>query len=331
MLRTSIILAILTSVASDCPLVQDGTNFKVVKSQMGLLDAVRSRTIQAVVWRPDADGPFPLVTVNHGAGMAADDPVVGGYGYLAEALAQRGYVVAAWNEYTLIGRQWDYILDSAAIRDSMYNASADASHVLHNLLCDKAVAVGHSLGGGAEFVAADIKVMKTCGDQKPCNGGYTADFQGLAALSGGFKWSEKGIVDPYETAQRLTIPALFVSGTRDCMVKPMQENYPFYKDMTHSTCRIFTNVTGADHCQWAGLKPVALGSCVVLEKLKGCAPQLSATAQQDYALKYVYPFFEYVTRGNDVALSGLFKTLNDDSQSGSVIHEHSGCGLAVVV
>merc|ERR1712137_769935 len=126
----------------------------------------------------------------------------------------------------------------------MYNASADAAHELHDVLCDKAVAVGHSLGGGAECVGADLEVMRNCAGQSPCNGGYSASYQGLAALSGGFKWDDIDL-DPYETARRLTVPALFVSGTEDCMVKPLLENYPMYTNMTQSSCRIFANVTGA--------------------------------------------------------------------------------------
>merc|ERR1711907_770311 len=100
-------------------------------------------------------------------------------------------------------------------------------------------------------------------------------YNGMAALSGGFKWNgtdpfapapAPGTPYPYDSAPRLTIPALFVSGAADCMVKPLEENYPFYKDMSRSSCRIFANVTGADHCQWAGLSKVALAACKLTER-----------------------------------------------------------------
>jgi len=330
--------------APTCPkaMATDEADYKVSKSNVNLVDGVRSRSIPAVVWRPsDADGPFPFVSINHGAGMAADG-ATGGYGYIAQALAARGYVVAGWNEYSSKGSSVEYILDSAAIRDSMYNASANTSHEFHGLLCDKAVGLGHSLGGGAEFVAADVEVMKNCAGQTPCLGGYSANYQGLATLSGGFKWNgtdpfapapAPGTPDPYASAPRLAIPALFVSGTEDCMVKPLAENYPFYTEMTQSPCRIFANVTGADHCQWAALSGLAQTACAFTEKFAsgGCKTGLSATDQQAFAVKYVLPFFEAVTKGNSVAMSGLLSSLDVDSQTGATIHEFNGCSSDTLI
>lgn len=331
-------LAAVTQAAPACPaaMAAADADYKVSKSNVNLVDGVRSRSIPAVVWRPsDSEGPFPFVSINHGAGMAADSST-GGYGYIAEALAARGYVVAGWNEYSSKGTSVDYILDSAAIRDSMYNASGNSSHEFHGLLCDKAVGVGHSLGGGAEFVAADVEVMKTRAGQTPCVGGYSANYQGLATLSGGFKWNgtdpfapapAPGTPNPYESAPRLKIPALFVSGTQDCMVKPLNENYPFYTNMTQSPCRIFANVTGADHCQWADLSGLAQAACAFTEKFAsgGCKTTLAATDQQAYAVKYVLPFFEAVTKGNAAAMSSLLSELDDDSQKDATIHEFNGC------
>lgn len=325
-------MLVSAAAAPACPLLPDQL-YSVQKLSLTLPDGVRERSMSTIVWLPEgAQGPFPLATINHGAGMAVESGLEGGYSYLGEALAARGYVVAGWNEYVALGTQLDYILDTAAIRDSMYNASADAAHELHGLLCDRAVAVGHSLGGGAEFVGSDPVVMGSCGGQLPCNGGYTANYQGLAALSGGFKWDEEGTPDPYETAPRLSIPALFVSGTEDCMVAPLEENYPMFTKMARSPCRIFANVSGADHCQWAGLSAVAHASCVALEKAAfPCRPSLGAAEQQRLALKYVLPFFDFVTRDHSEALAGLLADLKSDDAQGVVIHEVGGCDAAAVV
>lgn len=328
-------LAVLCSGVSalPCPpaLPASHADYDVVQSSVQLVDSVRERSIPTIVWKPSGVGPFPLVTINHGAGMPVSNPVEGGYAYLAIGLAARGYVVAGWNEYTMAGMQLDYILDSAAIRDSMYNASANSSDEFHGWLCENSVALGHSLGGGGEFVAADIEVMRNCAGATPCNGGYTAGYQGLAALSGGFKWNQAP-ADPYVTARRLAIPALFVSGTADCMVKPLVENYPMYGNMSRSPCRIFANVTGADHCQWAGLTAVAHAACLALERAAfSCKVTLSAAEQQSFALKYVLPFFESVTKGASSALSGLLTTLETDSANGGVIYEHAGCASSDLV
>merc|ERR1711920_225549 len=140
-----------------------------------------------------------------------------------------------------------------------------------------------------------------------------------------------GTTNPYDTAPRLKIPALFVSGTKDCMVKALVEDYPMYANMTQSRCRIFANVTGADHCQWASLSSLAHAACVAGETLGGCKPDLSAQDQQQYAIKYVLPFFEWITKGNVGAVSSLLSDLEQDSKQGAVAYEFNGCNSETMV
>jgi len=319
-----------------CPApLGSGESLAIVQSSTELIDLVRDRAVPVLVWQPkDSLGPFPLVSLGHGASMSAT-----GYTSLGSALAAKGYVVVAFNEYETKGTQLDYMLDIAAVRDSMYNASANASSAFHGVLCNKAVAVGHSLGGGCEFVAADRAVMKDCGNsepnatQIPCAGdGYTANFAGLAALSGGFIFSSdpfaphpQGTPDPYVSASRLTIPALLVSGTSDCMVTAMGEDYPAYAAMTKSTCRVFANVTGADHCQWANLGGMEMAGCVLLEKFKGCKPTISAQQQQSVAADYVATWFDFVAKGAASSRTLLFNRLDADQAEAKVTWE-SVCG-----
>lgn len=313
-----------------------GQTLAVTQTEEQLDDRVRGRKVPAHVFRPaNATPPFPLVSVGHGASMGAT-----GYDYLGKALAARGYVVAAFDEYSTKGTALDYMLDIAAVRDSLYNASADASSPFAGLLCDKAVAAGHSLGGGSQFASADRSVMRDCGNSlpnasgQPCAaGGYTADFAGLAALSGGFivngstdPFAPKdngSIPEPYDSAPRLTIPAMFVSGTADCLVKAMTEDYPAYASMARSPCRIFANVTGADHCQWAGLGGLERSACVLAEGMggKGCKPSLTAAQQQAVAVSYVSTFFDFVTKGDAASKGALFQRLDADAASGAAIYE----------
>jgi hypothetical protein len=131
--------------------------------------------------------------------------------------------------------------------------------------------------------------------------------------------------NPYTSAARLDIPVLFVSGTNDCMCKAMGEDYPAYANATKSRCRVFSNVTGADHCQWAALTGLEEFACVLIEKSKGCKPDLTAQQQQAIALKYVVPFFDYVAKHNRTAWQSLVSELDDDKAKGAVTWEHEGC------
>lgn len=316
--------------ATPCPsALPPGATLAFRKSSEKLYDPVRKRDIPMLFFRPtNGTGPWPLVTLNHGAGMNAE-----GYEYLGKAFAARGYVVAGFDEYSVEGTQLDYMLDIAAVRDSMLQQTANHTSPFYGLLCDNIIGVGHSLGGGAQFVAADREVMKDCGKTYPCNnGGYTANFQGLIALSGGFNMtsdpdhpSPPNTPNPYDSVARLTIPALFVSGTEDCMVKAMTEDFPAYANMTRSKCRVFSNVTGADHCQWAGLKALELKTCNLIEKTIGCKPDITPDEQQQLALRYALPFADYIAKSDVASFAALVAAMKADGNAGQTIFTFEGC------
>ena len=148
------LLAATSLGAPSCPpALPADKSLAVTQTAETLNDAVRARQIPIQLFVPQGEGPWPLVTLNHGAGMG-----VAGYTYLGTGLASRGYVVAGFDEYVAKGTQLDYMLDIAGVRDSLMNASDSGVGKFAGLLCDQALGVGHSLGGGAQFVAADSEV-----------------------------------------------------------------------------------------------------------------------------------------------------------------------------
>lgn len=204
------------------------------------------------------------------------------------------------------------------------------------MLSGKAVAVGHSLGGGAQFVSADKSVVGNCNGHSPCNGGFSGDIDGIVGMAAGFIFSNDPVVpvpadtpDPFASAARLSIPVLFLSGTHDCMVKSENENYPAYRNMTKSPCRVFANVAGADHCQFEHQGALASLSCKAIEGVMGCSPSLSAEAQQALSTKYMLLFADYVTKGDGSALQSLLQELAGDGDIESV--EHAGCSASITV
>ncbi len=62
--------------------------------------------LNALVWYPDGEGPFPLVLIVHGNHLAQkfSDP---GYAYLGELLASRGYILASVDQNFLNGSYMD--------------------------------------------------------------------------------------------------------------------------------------------------------------------------------------------------------------------------------
>jgi hypothetical protein len=307
------------------------------KLDMTLHDPVRERDIPTLVWKPSSGGGYPLVLLNHGAGTKAEG-AAGNYDYMAEALADQGYVVAAFNECDTGCTQEDYMMDIAAVRDVMRSKSQDSSDDFAGLLGQGAIGVGHSLGGGTQFVAADIEVMRNCNNHSPCNGGYSADIDGLVGMAAGFDFSGDPVVpvpadtpDPFVSAPRLEIPALFLSGKNDCMVKSLHEPYPAYVSMTKSPCRIFTNITGADHCQFEAQGALAYAGCTGIELFMGCGPAISQTQQQAISVKYTLMFADYVLKGDQSAITSLKSTLQSDATDGTLEFEFEGCESQVSV
>ncbi len=121
--------------------------------------------LNARVWMPGGDGPFPLVLIVHGNhAMGAESEA--GYAYLAEHLASRGFIAASIDESFLNG-SWagDYHGTEQAVRawllllhlDQWRTWNADAAGPLAGRVDMGRVAIiGHSRGGEAASVAAQL-------------------------------------------------------------------------------------------------------------------------------------------------------------------------------
>ncbi len=119
--------------------------------------------LNARVWMPEGDGPFPLVLVVHGNhAMGAENEA--GYAYLGEHLASRGFITASIDESFLNG-SWagDYLGNEQAVRawllllhlDQWRTWNAEAGGPLAGRVdLDRVALIGHSRGGEAAAVAA---------------------------------------------------------------------------------------------------------------------------------------------------------------------------------
>lgn len=123
--------------------------------------------LNALVWAPMGDGPFPLVLLvhgNHAMGEFSED----GYAYLGEHLASRGFIAASIDEDFLNG-SWadDWSGDEQVVRawllllhaDLWRTWSGDPSDPLYGRVdLDRIALIGHSRGGEASAVAASLAV-----------------------------------------------------------------------------------------------------------------------------------------------------------------------------
>ncbi|MGB1480447.1 MAG: serine aminopeptidase domain-containing protein [Flavobacteriales bacterium] len=190
-----------------------------------LVDADRGdREIPVEFWH-DASltSPAALAVIAHGFAMTPAD-----YDDLSEHLVEAGYVIGRLDTETgFAPSHLDFALDMVYVVEH----AAEEVEALSGLLNDAQALVGHSMGGGAAWLAA-AELGST-----------------LEALVG---------LAPAETTpsaqaagQDVEAASLVVSGTSDAITPQATQHIPLYESLTGSTCRAFVSLIEGGHCGFA--------------------------------------------------------------------------------
>lgn len=154
----------------------DGSKF--IGNWSGLTEALRNLywgfnetqlPLNGQVWAPAGDGPFPLVLIVHG-NHAAEDFSEGGYAYLGELFASRGFITVSVDENFLNTADSDVIFGPGGALKQENDArgwlllehlrqwrewNADSGHPFYRRVdLDRVALIGHSRGGEAVAIAA---------------------------------------------------------------------------------------------------------------------------------------------------------------------------------
>ena len=141
--------------------------------------------LNARVWYPDADGPFPLVLIVHG-NHDMDDFSDPGYDYLGELLASRGFIVASVDQNFLNGAGIVEFVFGGLTHENdargylllqhlalWHNWNEEEGHVFSGVVdTDHIALIGHSRGGEAAALAAALNKLPA----HPDNAGLRFDF-----------------------------------------------------------------------------------------------------------------------------------------------------------
>jgi dienelactone hydrolase len=166
---------------------------------------------------------FPAIAVGHGFVIGAAN-----YDIIAEQLIPFGFVVALVNtEAGFAPNHQDFGLDLAFVTHALQQESQNSTSILYNVVNqEKEAIIGHSMGGGAAWLAA-------------------ASDPTIDAIVG---------LAPAETnpsaiaaASQVTCSALVFSGSEDAVTSPADNHQPIY-DGTNSDCKTFVSLTGGSHC-----------------------------------------------------------------------------------
>ena len=143
--------------------------------------------LNARVWHPVGDGPFPLVLVVHGNHNMRDfsDP---GYDYLGELLASRGYILASVDMNFINGgirgendaRGW-FLLQHVGVWKGF---NEDEDNLFHGRVDMERIAlIGHSRGGEAVGHAAAFNSLERYPDDASLEFDFDYDIRAIIAIA----------------------------------------------------------------------------------------------------------------------------------------------------
>ena len=213
-------------------------NYQIGHISTTFVDASRNnRAIAVEIYYP-ADNPGDNVLVAGSDGLTFS-PLAFGHGFVMgwnayqniwESLVPQGFImIFPKTEGGIAPSHSEFGKDLAFVIAEMENLGALESSIFFQKISETNAVMGHSMGGGAAFLAAQ----------------QDANIAALVTLA------------PAETnpsaiaaAGTLTLPALIIAGANDCVTPPNSNQLPMFEAM-QSDCKTYISITGGSHCQMA--------------------------------------------------------------------------------
>ena len=174
---------------------------------------------------PVAEGTFPFIAFGHGFVMDYT-----AYQNITDVLVQEGYIlIYVETEGGFAPVHADFGLDLAFVADHFFEENATAGSLFQSHLIDRCAIMGHSMGGGATWLAANTSESVDC-------------IAGLAPA----ETNPSAIA----AASNVTVPAIVLSGSSDAVTAPADNHTPIFES-TASACKYFVNIIEGSHCGYA--------------------------------------------------------------------------------
>lgn len=240
-----------------------------------------------------APGQYPILVFGHGFVMDWSS-----YDNLWNDLVPQGYIMCfSRTEGSISPSHTDFGLDLALISTKMLSLNTNTASPFYNTMTNKTAIMGHSMGGGASFLACQSNTQPTT-------------MVTFAAAN----TTPSSIV----AATHVTIPTLVIAGTNDCVAPPPANQDSMYLKCAAS-CKAEITIKGASHCGFADYN----FNCSFGQSTCSPAPTITSAKQWAKASIYYSYWLKYWLKG-DCPSWNLF--LDSASTDTSVIEKIS-CGV----
>ena len=207
---------------------------------------------------------FPVVVFAHGFLISTSS-----YKWLADSLVKTGYIVAfPTTESGIIPSHLDFGLDLNFLSSRITSLNDSSSSFLYQRVVKKVAIGGHSMGGGATFLAAALQ---------------------NSVIKAVFNFAAAETTPPATAAAYLDFkPTLMFSGSGDCVAPDSVQNVMY--NNIFIACKTYVDITGALHCQFANNNFI----CQAAQIVAGCG--FTSTSTQTVLGKtssLLLPFVDY--------------------------------------
>jgi dienelactone hydrolase len=219
---------------------------------------------------PVAEGVFPVVIVGHGFAMT-----YAAYEFLWEVLAPMGFIVALPKTESSIfptPSHSNFGLDMAFLVSKLKSEGINDESLFYGKVASNAALIGHSMGGGASFLAA-------------------AGNEDITAVIG-FAPAETN-PSAIAAAPDVAASTIIFAGSNDCVTPPAQHQIPIFENLPEGR-KMLVTINGGGHCYFADYNffcSIGEGSC-------SPSPAISREEQQSITLSILLPFLDFQLKGN---------------------------------
>jgi predicted dienelactone hydrolase len=280
--------------------------FPIGSRTLSFTDPSRSnRNVTAEVYYPAtsaganttvATGEFPVLAFGHGFVMS-----VSAYDLVWQGIVPEGYImILPTTEGAITPNHGNFGRDLAFLISKMRDENLNAASPFFGKIAATSAVMGHSMGGGSAFLAAE----------------YDTTITAIATLA-----AANTNPPSIAAATNVAIPALVFAGVNDCVTPPAQHQIPMY-DSLATDCKTYISIDGASHCQFANSNFF----CSTGEATCQPAATISRTVQLNTVFTYLLPWLDYQLKA-DTAAGNNFQTLLLGS---SGISYEQNCSLTTV-